>query len=55
MSSRKTSEIRSHRSKRAYKPINKAMRHKEAARRKRVRHFVETAAKGKSIFDKLLG
>lgn len=46
MSSSKTHEIRSHRSKRDYKPINKAMCHADAKRRKKVRHFIDRARAG---------
>lgn len=46
MSSSKTHEIRSHRSKRDYKPVNKAMAHAAAKRRKEVRHFIGRATAG---------
>lgn len=54
MSNARTHAIRSHRSKRAYKPINKAMCHAQARERKDIRKFVRTAANGKEWFDRLL-
>lgn len=52
MSSKTTHEIRSHRSKRSYKPINKAMRHADARRRKEVRNFIGSVGSGMSFMDK---
>lgn len=40
MSCKTTHEVRSHRSKRDYKPVNTAMRHIEAKKRKRISKFV---------------
>lgn len=54
MSNAKTHMIRSRRSKRVYKPINKAMCHAQARERKDFRKFVNTAARGKEVFDRLL-
>lgn len=54
MSSAKIHAIRSHRSKRSYKPVNKAMCHAEAKRRKSVRKFISIASRGKEAFDRLL-
>ena len=52
MSCSKTHAMRSHRSKRDYKPINKAMRHAEAKRRKEFRHFLGTVHSGMSFMDR---
>ena len=54
MSNARTHAIRSHRSKRAYKPTNKAMCHARARERKDFRRFLNTAARGKEVFDRLL-
>lgn len=54
MSNARAHAIRSHRSKRAYKPISKAMCHARARERKDIRKFVRTAANGKEWFDRLL-
>lgn len=47
MSCATTHEARSHRSKRNWKPVNKTMRNKEAAWRKKRRKFASLAASGR--------
>lgn len=54
MSNAKTRAIRSHRSKRSYKPVSKAFRHTAAKKRKNIRKFIGLATEGKAAFDKLL-